>query len=92
MKNTWTRTLGSVALSMAAVAWGILPAGAQLTPKQPRTSGPASPPMQMRSITNEQRKAAAAQVAAKRTAARTRKAPVSNKPANPNVHRGSDQR
>ena len=92
MKNKWTRTLGRVALSMAAVAWGILPAGAQLTPKQPRVSGAASPPMQMRSIINEQRKAAAEQLAAKRTAARTSNAPVSNKPVNQNTHRGSDQR
>ena len=91
-KEIWSRTLGSIALSMAALAWGILPACAQLTPKQPRTSGAASPPLQMRSTSNAQRKAAAEQLAAKRTAAKTHKAAPSNNPANLNSRNGSDQR
>jgi hypothetical protein len=74
MKKKWARTV----LSMAALAWGILPAGAQISPKQPRASGAASPPMQMRSITNQQRKAAAEELATRRTGPRTSNAANSN--------------
>jgi hypothetical protein len=91
-KATWARTLTSIALSITALAWATLPAGAQLTPKQPRTSGAASPPMQMRSVSNAQRKAAAEQLAAKRTAARAHKVAPSNSPVNLNSRNGSDQR
>jgi|GEM_PF-3967293 len=71
MKKTWARTLGSMALAMAALAGGIVPAGAQISPKQPRASGAASPPMPMRSITNQQRKTAAEELARRRTVARS---------------------
>jgi hypothetical protein len=74
MKKTWAQSLGSVVLATAALAWGIRPAAAQITPKQPRASGAGAPAVQMRSISNSQRKLAAEALAAKRTGARTRNA------------------
>ena len=78
MKHTWAKTLGTAALSMAALTWVILPARAQISPKQPRASGAAAPAMPLRTITNEQRQAAAEELASRRTFARTGNAAATN--------------
>jgi hypothetical protein len=92
MKKTWTKTLGSIALAMAALAGGTVPADAQIMPKQPMASGAAAPALPMRKISNAQRKMAADQLAAKRTAARARKTAAPSIPVNQNSRNGSDQR
>lgn len=70
MKKMWTRTLGSVALAMAALAGGTLPSDAQTKTKQPMASGAAAPAVKMRGMSNAERKAAAEALAVKRTGAR----------------------